>query len=122
MSRLRLFMANRHTYKQDLVREVWQTLTNAIGETAEIEVTTYVNSGDLDRLDKSSPVCRLQTQIDLFDRTVEHEIDRELIDNPAYRELQRWHIEQVRQRQDSLTKNLASLETMRHIVLDRDCP
>ena len=29
MSRLRLFMANRHTYKQDLVREVWQTLTNA---------------------------------------------------------------------------------------------
>jgi|GEM_PF-3293857 len=114
--------SDRQTNQQDLIRDVWQALTFAMSEIGEIEVTTYVDSGDLDCQKKSRSSSSFHTQIDLFDGTVEHEIDRELIDNPAYGELQRWHIEQVRQRQDSLTKNLASLETMRHIVRDRDCP
>ncbi|MEL6929079.1 MAG: hypothetical protein AAFO95_10620 [Cyanobacteria bacterium J06600_6] len=103
-----------------LAQEIWQALTVAIGETAEIEVTTYVESGDLGLTEKSALGSGFRTRIDLFEQTVAHEIDRKLIDNPAYRELQRWHIEQVRQRQESLPKNLASLEAMRHLILNPD--
>ena len=103
-----------------LVRELWEVLTIAMSETVEIEVTTCIDDWDLDCIEESAPAV-VHTQIDLFNKTVEHKIDSELIDNPAYRELQRWHIEQVRQRQDSLTENLTSLEAMRRIILERNC-
>ena len=102
-----------------MAESAWQTLTVAMGETVEIEVTTYITEGDLDSLEEFSSANRLHTQIDFYEQTVAHEIDRKLIDNPAYRELQRWHIEQVRQRQDSIAQNLASLAAMR-IILHRD--
>lgn len=111
---------NRQTTAKPLAQELWQTLTIAMGEAAEIEVTTYVDSWDLDHIEKSASTSRFNTQINLFNQTVEHKVDLKLIDNPAYRELQRWHIEQVHHRQESLIKNLASLEQMRQIVLDRD--
>ncbi|NJL52392.1 MAG: hypothetical protein HC930_09560 [Hydrococcus sp. SU_1_0] len=113
--------SNRRITSKPLAQEIFQALTIAMSEAAEIEVTTYVDSWDLDHLERSASTSRFQTQIDLLKKTVEHEIDLKLIDNPAYGELQRWHIEQVRQRQDSLIKNLASLEQMRQIVLDQDC-
>lgn len=102
-----------------LAQELFNSLTMAMGETAAIEVTTYIDSWDLDHLEGSSSTSRFYTQIDLLNKTVDHEIDHKLIDNPAYSELQRWHIEQVRQRQDSLIKNLASLEQMRQMILDQ---
>lgn len=111
----------RRITAKPLAQEILQALTIAISETAEIEVTTYVDSWDLDHLERSASTSRFHTQIDLLNKTVEHEIDLKLIDNPAYGELQRWHIEQVRQRQDSLIKNLASLEQMRQMVLNQDC-
>ena len=103
-----------------LTPEILQAINTAMSETAEIAVTTYVERGDLDYLESGS-TARFQTQIDLLDKTVAHEIDPKLIDNPAYRELQRWHIEQVHQRQDSLIENLASLEMMRHLALKQNC-
>ncbi|MEL6787804.1 MAG: hypothetical protein AAFO76_10420 [Cyanobacteria bacterium J06607_15] len=102
-----------------LAQAILQVLTTAMSETAEIEVTTYIDSWDLDHIEKSASTSRLHTQINLLDQTIEHEIDLKLIDNPAYGELQRWHTEQVRQRQESLVKNLASLEKMRQIVVNR---
>ena len=105
--------------KKTLAQAIFQVLTAAMSETAEIEVTTYVDSWDLDHLERSSSTSRLHTQINLLDQTIEHEVDLKLIDNPAYGELQRWHTEQVRQRQESLVKNLASLEKMRQIILSR---
>jgi len=92
-------------------------LTVAISETPEIEVTTYIDSLDLDQLEQSASAHCFHTQVNLLNGTVDHEIDLKLIDNPAYRELQRWHIEQVHQRQDCLVKNLAVLEKMRRIFL-----
>jgi hypothetical protein len=89
-----------------------------MSETAEIEVSTYVDSWDLDHLEQSASTSRFYTQIDLLNQTVEHEVDLKLIDNPTYGELQRWHIEQVRQRQESLIKNLANLEQMRQILIN----
>lgn len=108
---------NRETAAQIQGREIFEALTVAISETPEIEVTTYIDSLDLDQLEQSASTSCFYTQVNLLNGTVDHEIDLKLIDNPAYRELQRWHIEQVHQRQDCLVKNLATLEKMRRIFL-----
>ena len=108
---------NRKIAVQIQGKEIVETLTEAMSETAEIEVTTYIDSLDLDQIEQSASTSCFHTQINLLNGTVNHEIDLKLIDNPAYRELQRWHIEQVHQRQDSLVENLASLEKMRRIFL-----
>ncbi|MEO0014587.1 MAG: hypothetical protein RLZZ535_2976 [Cyanobacteriota bacterium] len=110
--------SNRQTTAPSLAQEIFQALTIAMSETAEIEVITYVDSWDLDHLEQSASTSRFYTQIDLLNQTVEHEVDLKLIDNPTYGELQRWHIEQVRQRQESLIKNLANLEQMRQILIN----
>jgi hypothetical protein len=110
--------SNRQTTVPSLAQEIFQALTIAMSETAEIEVSTYVDSWDLDHLEQSASTSRFYTQIDLLNQTVEHEVDLKLIDNPTYGELQRWHIEQVRQRQESLIKNLANLEQMRQILIN----
>jgi hypothetical protein len=109
--------SNRHT-APSLAQKIFQALTIAMSETAEIEVSTYVDSWDLDHLEQSASTSRFYTQIDLLNQTVKHEVDLKLIDNPTYSELQRWHIEQVRQRQESLIKNLANLEQMRQILIN----
>lgn len=96
---------------------IFEALTAAISETAEIEVTTYIDSLDLDQIEKSASTSRFYTQISLLEGRVDHEVDLKLIDNPAYRELQRWHIEQVHQTQDSIVENLTNLEKMRRIFL-----
>ncbi|MEM7757755.1 MAG: hypothetical protein AAF298_06490 [Cyanobacteria bacterium P01_A01_bin.40] len=98
-------------------RAILDALMVAMSETAEIEVTTYIDSSDLDQIEQSSSTSRFHTQISLMKGTVDHEIDLKLIDNPAYRELQRWHIEQVHRTQDSIVENLISLEKMRRILL-----
>ena len=108
------------TNSQALTQEILQAIDLAMSETAEIAVTTCVEEGDLDDRE-SGATDRFYTQIDLLAKTVAHEIDRKLIDNPAYRELQRWHIEQVHQRQESLIENLASLEIMRQLILKQNC-
>ncbi len=100
--------------------EIFEALNIAMSETVELEVTTWLDCSDLDRLDRSSLGHRLHTRLSLLDGTIDHEIDLKLIDNPAYRELQRWHIKQVKQRQDSLIDNLASLGKMRNIFLSQN--
>ena len=102
--------------EKELVEEILQIITTAMSESAEIEVITYIDSWDLDSVERSPSASRIQTKIDLLNKTVNREIDSKLIDNPAYGELQRWHIEQARQRQDSLVDNLASLEKMRQMM------
>ncbi|MEN9871347.1 MAG: hypothetical protein RLZZ171_2339 [Cyanobacteriota bacterium] len=110
--------SNRQTTAPSLAQEIFQLLTIAMSEIVEVEVSTYVDSWDLDHLEQSASTSRFYTQIDLLNQTVEHEVDLKLIDNPTYGELQRWHIEQVRQRQESLIKNLANLEQMRQILIN----
>ena len=111
-----LFPIGKPAAKTKLAGEILQAIATAMSESAEIEVTTYIDSWDLDSAERSPSASRIQTKIDLLNKTVEREIDSKLIDNPAYGELQRWHIEQVRQRQDYLVDNLASLEKMRQMI------
>ncbi|MEL6493907.1 MAG: hypothetical protein AAFQ41_02125 [Cyanobacteria bacterium J06623_7] len=103
----------------ELTEEILQLITTAMSESAEIDVTTYIDSWDLDSDSRSPSASHLQTKINLLDKTVAREIDRKLIDNPAYGELQRWHIEQVRLRQESLVDRFTSLSKLRQII--RNC-
>jgi hypothetical protein len=99
--------------------KIFEALTIAISEAVELEITTCIDSSDLDQIKPSVSDSLLRTRLNLLDGTVDHEIDLKLVDNPAYPELQRWHIEQVKQKQNSLIENLASLEKLRQVFLSR---
>ena len=98
-----------------MINEIREALICAMSKAAEVNITTAIVR-DLDRVENNVSAPSLSTHINLLDNTVNREIDLKLIDNPAYGELQRWHIEQVKHQQASLVRNLASLESMRRIV------
>ncbi len=108
---------NREIRAKIQASEILEALTIALSKAVELEVSTYIDF-DLERME-SGANSRFHTRINLFEGTVDHEIDLKLIDNPAYSELQQWHIEQVQQRKKSLIKNIASLEQMRHILINQ---
>lgn len=91
---------------------LYNVLNMARSEAVELEVTTCIDSSDLDQLEQPEIKNYFYTHINLLQRTINHEIDCKLIDNPAYGELQRWHIKQVQQRQNTLIKNLVNLQNM----------
>jgi hypothetical protein len=100
--------------------KIFEALTIAISETVDLQVTTCIDDSDLDQIELSTSASFLRTRFHLLDGTVDHEIDLKLVDNPAYPELQRWHIKQVKQRQNSLIANLASLEKLRRVFLNQN--
>jgi len=100
--------------------KIFEALTIAISEAVELEITTCIDSADLDQIELSTSDSLLRSRLSLLEGKIDHEIDLKLIDNPAYPELQRWHIEQVKQRQNSLIANLASLEKLRHVFLSQN--
>ena len=95
--------------------EISEVLTSAMSKSVEVNVTTAIVA-DLDCLEKKRSQLSLFTQINLLDNRINREIDLKLIDNPAYGELQRWHIEQVKQRQADLVTNFANLAQMQRLV------
>ena len=96
--------------------EIAEVIVCAMGKAIEVDVTTAI-AADLDCLEDNRRFdLSLSTQIDLLDKTINREIDLQLIDNPAYGELQQWHVEQVQQRQNNLVSNLASLVQMQRII------
>lgn len=103
--------------------EMFEVLTAALSKIVEIDVTSSIHT-DLDQFvslpSELIPEPRFSTHINLLNGTVDHAIDLKLIDNSAYGELQRWHIEQVKQRQGSLIKNLNRLEEMRCVILSQN--
>ncbi|MGF1589069.1 MAG: hypothetical protein ACFCU7_07470 [Pleurocapsa sp.] len=109
---------NREIRAKNQASEILKALNLALSEAVELEVSTYLD-GDLERRELAS-ASRFYTRINLFEGTVDHEIDLKLIDNLAYSELQQWHIGQVNQRKNSLIKNIASLEQMRRILLQHN--
>jgi len=99
--------------------EIFDALTLAMSEAVELKITTWVASSDLDsQVDESQPGYRLHTRLNLVSGEVDNEIGSEFINNPAYGELQRLHLEQVHQGRETLIKNLESLQAMFTIFND----
>ena len=100
-----------------MIDEIREPLICAISKAVEVNVTTAIVA-DLDRMGCNMSEAGFSTHINLLDNTVNREIDLKLVDNRVYGELQRWHIEQVKQKQASLVTNLSSLEEMRRMLND----
>lgn len=99
--------------------EIAEALSLAMSEAIELKVTTWVASSDRSTsLSESQPGYRWRTRIDLVNGEVENEIGSEFINNPAYRELQRLHLEQVQQGRKILIANLETLQAMFAIFND----
>ena len=93
--------------------EMFDALAIAMSESIELNITTSVASKEDRQLGETSqPGYRMRTRINIVDGEVENEIGREFASNPAYAELQKLHLEQVKQGREILLNNLASLQSM----------
>lgn len=98
--------------------EMFEALAIAMSESIELNITTWVASGEEQLEETSQPGYRMRTRINLVDGEVDNEIGREFVSNPAYAELQKLHLEQVKQGREILLNNLASLQSMFAILND----
>ncbi|VEP16087.1 conserved hypothetical protein [Hyella patelloides LEGE 07179] len=93
--------------------KMFDALAIAMSESIELNITTSVASEEDRQLGETSqPGYRMRTRINIVDGEVENEIGREFASNPAYAELQKLHLEQVKQGREILLNNLASLQSM----------
>ncbi len=93
--------------------EIYDALALAMSETVELKITTWVANSATDNLDDDSqPGYRMRTSINLVEGKIDNEIGREFANNPAYEELQKLHLEQVKRGREIILNNLASLQTM----------
>ena len=99
-------------------KQMLEALTLAMSEAIELNITTWVASSEIDSAEESQPGYRLHTRINLVEGEVENEIGSEFLKNPAYSELQKLHLEQVRQSRTTLLKNINSLQKMFAVVSD----
>ena len=107
---------NKEAKKEIPAQKIVELLTTAMSKTVEVEVTTCIDNGDLDDWDRPTSEIGFYTHINLLEGQINREINLKLIDNPTYRELQLWHIEQVQESQGSLVANLASLQAMFNLI------
>jgi hypothetical protein len=103
--------------------EIFEALTIAMSEAIELKVTTWISSAESpptsqdfyangtlkEDLQPSKGSC-LSTRINLVDGEIENEIGSEFIGNEAYAELQKFHLEQVKEGREILLKNIESLQ------------
>lgn len=93
--------------------EIYDALALAMSEAIELKITTWVANSETDNLDDDSqPGYRMRTSINLVEGTIDNEIGREFANNPAYEELEKLHLEQVKRGREIILNNLASLQTM----------
>lgn len=92
--------------------EMFDALAIAMSESIELNITTSVASSKKEGINETQPGYRMRTRVNLVDGEVDNEIGREFITNPAYAELQKLHLEQVKQGREILLNNLASLQSM----------
>ena len=100
---------------QEKVRagQMFDALAIAMSEAIELNITTSIAASADEELGSSpQPGYRMRTRINLVDGEVENEIGREFVTNPAYAQLQKLHLEQVKQGREILLNNLASLQSM----------
>ena len=92
--------------------EMFDALAIAMSESIELNITTSIASSKKEGLGKTQPGYRMRTRINLVDGEVDNEIGREFVTNPGYAELQKLHLEQVKQGREIILNNLASLQSM----------
>ena len=91
-----------------------QALLLAMSPAIELKITTQLASDS----EQITPSSRLQTRINLIEGKLENEIGEQFLNNAPYRELQQFHLEQVKEGNQTIQQNIGSLQTLFAIVMD----
>lgn len=95
-----------------------EALLLALEQAVEVEVTTWVGSSSDQEV---IPSQRLRSRLNLIAGTLEHELGEEFLDNPAYSELQQFHLDQIQASREMIVENVETLQQL-FTVLARMLP
>ncbi|MGK7878250.1 MAG: hypothetical protein AB4426_34585 [Xenococcaceae cyanobacterium] len=95
----------------------------AISKAVELNITTWVASpkDDLNQsvtVGQAQPGKRLRTRINLVQGKIENEIGDQFIGSGSYKELQQFHLEQVKAGNQTIKNNLESLQKMFRLMAE----
>ncbi|MBD1923913.1 hypothetical protein H6F77_23005 [Microcoleus sp. FACHB-831] len=111
-------MAVSDEFKEQLkAGKIVDALTLALGEAIELEITTWVSSGDTDTRassnpDQPLPGYRMRTRINIVEGDINNEVGTQFIGNGPYTELRQFHQDQVNEGRETIQKNLATLQQL----------
>lgn len=110
-------MAVSDDFKEQLkAGKLVEALTLVLTEAVELEITTWVASGNsgADNLtsDQPQPGSRMRTRINILEGEIDNEVGSEFIGNGSYTELQKFHQQQVQQGRQTIQNNLIVLQQM----------
>lgn len=86
-----------------------EALLLALEQTIELEVTTWVAS---EQATEALPGQRLRSRLNLVAGELDHEIGEEFLNNPAYQQLQQFHLEQVEASRRMMVQNVETLQQL----------
>lgn len=94
-----------------------EALTLALGEAIELEITTWVSTGEgsltsYNTISQPSPGYRMKTRINIVDGDIDNEVGAQFISSGPYSELRDFHLQQVQDGQDIIKSNIESLQQM----------
>lgn len=97
--------------------KVVEALTLALGEAIELEITTWVSTGEPpstfgSSMGQPSPGYRMKTRMNLVDGNIDNEIGNQFVGSGPYAELRDFHLQQVQEGRDIIKQNLESLQQM----------
>lgn len=96
---------------------ITEALTLALGEAIELEITTWVSTGEgsptsYSSIGQPSPGYRMRTRINIVDGDIDNEVGAQFISSGPYSELREFHLQQVQDGQDIIKSNIESLQQM----------
>ncbi len=101
-------MAISNDFEQELIAgNVTQAFALALSQATRLRITTWVAAPDADPL-----AVRLQTQINLLEGEVEHQIGAAALERNDYSNLKDFHLSQVHQAGTVVLDNLAALQKL----------
>ncbi len=92
-----------------------EAFTLAMSQAIELNITTWVASANDEQTrdgTSQSQGNRLRTRINLIEGAIDNEIGEQLISKASYQELQKFHLQQVREGNKILENNLQSLQKL----------
>lgn len=109
-------MGTSNDFKEKLkAGKLADALTLALGEAIELEITTWVSSAHSETeapIDEPQAGYRMRTRMNIVDGDIDNEVGSRFVSDGPYRELQQFHLDQVREGRYIIQQNLESLQQL----------
>ncbi len=121
-------MAASQDFQQAMrIGNIGEAIKTALSEAIELEITTWVVSADDGGIEQSDPQnalpgYRMTTRINIVDGDIENEIGSQFIGQGPYRELREFHLNQVKQGQEIIRRNLEAIKELFSFLLEARSP